>query len=149
MSDNVYMEKKRIDTLKGRVERCCCKQCGSKLELRRIVFSDFEEARIEVFCPECDRIEYGVEPEIYESATYFVDTLKFNHYPDLSQNEQTRKMNIAKVCDIMTWVCKNLGFLSENGFDVPVNMTKELLGESLILTDDELDRFLENPVEID
>ena len=135
------MKKDRIETLKGRMNRCNCKYCGSHLEIRRIIFSEFEDARVELFCPECDRIEYGVEPELYRSAAYFVDTLKFNHFPELSQNEQTRKMNIAKVCDIMTWVCKNLGFVSENGFKVPIEMNQVLLGENLTITEEELNTF--------
>lgn len=141
MSENIYLKQDRIKSLKGRMERCRCKFCGSPLELRRIVFSDYEDARIELFCPECDRIEYGVEPEIYQSAKYFVDTFQFNHFPELSQNEQTHKMNIAKVCDIMSWVCKNLGFAGEDGFVVPVNMQKALLGETLVLSESELNRL--------
>lgn len=128
----------RMEILKGRASRCCCKFCGSSLELRRVVFSSFEEARVELFCPECNRIEYGVEPEVFRSAQYFVDTLKFNHFPELSPNEQTRKMNIAKVCDIMSWACKNLGFASDKGFVVPVTMETHLTGEALIMTEDEL-----------
>ena len=139
MRDSVYKNKNRLLDLKERSARCKCKFCGSALELRRIVFSDFEEARIELFCPECDRIEYGVEPEIYQGAEYFVDALKFNHYPELSQNEQTRKMNIAKVCEIMNWMCRNFGFTSEHGFAVPISVNNTLLGEALVLTDDELD----------
>lgn len=135
------MQEERVTSLKGRMKRCCCKFCGSKLELRRIVFSDFEEARIELFCPECDRIEYGVEPEIYQSAVYFVDTFRFNHYPELNQNEQTRKLNIAKICDIMSWGCKNLGFAEDDGFVVPVNMKAALLGETLILSEHELNEI--------
>lgn len=141
MSENIYMKKKRLDILKERSFRCVCKFCGHSLELRRIVFSDYEDARIELFCPECDRIEYGVEPEIQQSAAYFVDALKFNHFPQLNQNEQTRKMNIAKVCDIMTWCCKNLGYLKEDGFTYPAQPNNALLGESIILSDDALNNL--------
>ena len=139
MHDNIFVNESRVESLKKRAKRCNCKFCGSKLEVRRIIFSDYEDARFEIFCPECDRIEYGVEPEIYQSAVYLVDTLKFNHYAELSQNEQTRKMNIAKVCEIMAWVCKTLGFLSADGFKAAVNMDQVLLGENLILTDSELE----------
>lgn len=142
MAENIYMKKNRVEALKYRAEHCCCKYCGSPLELRRIVFSDFEDARIELFCTSCDRIEYGVEEEIYQSASYFVDTLKFNHFPELSQNEQTRKMNIAKVCDIMSWMCQNLGFANEHGFQVPIKMNRAILGETLILTEEELNELL-------
>lgn len=136
------MEKHRLDELKSRAQRCCCKFCGSPLEIKRIVFSDFEEARVELFCPECDRIEYGVEPEIYKSATYFVDTMKFNYFPELSQNDLTRQLNIAKVCDIMSWLCNNLGFADEKGFSVPLKINEALLGEALVLSEDELKQLL-------
>ena len=98
------MEKKsRLEIMKARAKRCVCKYCGGKLELRRIAFSDYGEARSELYCPVCQRIEFGTEPEIYQGATYFVDNLEFNHYPGLDDNEKTRRMNIAKVCEIMAW----------------------------------------------
>lgn len=59
--------------LKKRTKRCVCKYCGGKLKLRRIIFSEYEDARIEIFCSQCDRIEFGVEPEISRSAEYFVE----------------------------------------------------------------------------
>lgn len=52
------------------------------------IFSDYGEARSELYCPVCQRIEFGTEPEIYQSATYFVDNLEFNHYPGLDDNEK-------------------------------------------------------------
>lgn len=143
VKNSLFTDESRIATLKKRAKRCCCKQCGGELEVRRIVFSDFEDARIEIFCTACDRIEYGVEPEIYQNAAYFVDTLKFNHYPELSQNALTRKMNIAKVCDIITWACKNMGFLNADGFAVSVRQNELLLGENLILTDEDINRMQE------
>lgn len=96
----------RTNMLKERARRCVCKYCGSPLKLHRIIFSEHEEARIEIFCSHCERIEYGVEPEVYASAKYFVDELKFNHYPDLDESETTRQMNIAKICEISNWVLK-------------------------------------------
>lgn len=113
--ENLYQSQDRIEELKARENRCKCKFCGSPLEIRRIIFSDDEEARIELFCTSCDRIEYGVEPEIYHCAAYFVDRMQFNHYESLEQNEQTRRMNIAKVCDIMQWPIKAWGFWTKTG----------------------------------
>ena len=40
-------------------------------------------SKLEVYCSHCKRIEYGVEPEIYEVAEYFVDELSFDYYKDL------------------------------------------------------------------
>ena len=139
MGEAHYQASGRVDVLKQRAGRCCCKFCGGKLVVRRIIFSEDEDARIELFCSQCDRIEYGVEPEIYQNAVHFVDCLKFNHYPDLDENEQTRRMNIAKVCEIMAWENKNLGFLNQDGFQVPLNMNENMLGECIVLTDKDLD----------
>ena len=42
----------RIEELKQRTKRCCCKYCGSKLEIRRIIYGKIEDARVEIFCSE-------------------------------------------------------------------------------------------------
>ena len=130
-----FSSQRRIDTLKRRARRCRCRYCGGRLRLRRIIFSDFEDARIEIFCSQCDRIEYGVEPEIYQSAKYFVENAGFNCYPDLDDNAKTREMTIAKVCEIMAWQDQNLGFLNENGFCVPVSGSESFWGECITISE--------------
>lgn len=134
-----YQSKKRIDALKRRTKRCACKYCGGSLKLRRIIFSDYEEARIEIFCNRCDRIEYGVEPEIYQSAKFFVDNSGFNVYPDLDDSEKTKQMTIAKVCEIMAWQDQHLGILDENGFCVELKLDENFVGECITLTEANLD----------
>lgn len=136
----VFNTSGRLEELKGRARRCCCKYCGGSLEVRRIIFSEYEDARIEIFCKDCDRIEYGVEAEIYKSAKYFVEEIKFNHYPDLDDNQLRTQMNIAKVCEIMTWENKNLGFLDGRGFTVPVIMNSDIVGKCIVIDDDTLDQ---------
>lgn len=138
--DVTYQATGRLDMLKRRAKRCVCKYCGGPLKLRRIIFSDHEDARVEIFCIDCDRIEFGVEPEIYQSAKYFVDELKFNCYPDLDDNQQTKRMSVAKVCEIMAWENKNLGIIDEEGFQVvlPKQEKTNLIGECVILTDHDL-----------
>lgn len=138
MMEFTYNAKGRLDMLKSRAKRCRCKYCGGKLKLKSIVFNEFIEARIEIYCDHCGRIEYGVEPEIYTSAEYFVDELQFDAFPNQEASESTRRMNIAKVCEIMAWENKNLGFLGDDGFVVPVNRDNNILGEAVILTDDDL-----------
>jgi len=133
-----YKSKKRIEVLKKRTKRCKCKYCGGKLKLRRIIFSTYEDARIELFCNSCDRIEYGVEPEIYASAKFFVDNSGFNCYPDLDDNEKTKQMTIAKVCEIMAWHDQNLGITDESGFLVKLNMNMNFVGECITLSDEDL-----------
>ena len=134
------MEKKsRLEIMKARAKRCVSKYCGGKLELRRIAFSDYGEARSELYCPVCQRIEFGTEPEIYQGAAYFVDNLEFNHYPGLDDNEKTRRMNIAKVCEIMAWGDKNIGILSEEGYSVPIKLEIELIGQTAVFEDKDLE----------
>lgn len=133
MSEQVAPE--HLDELVSRVKRCKCKYCGTPLELRRIVYGKYQDARVEIFCQVCDRIEYGVEPEIYQIAAYFVDELKYDAYPDLDNSQRTRGMNIAKVTEIIAWGCKNLGILDQNGFTVPLNMDDSIIGETLIISE--------------
>ena len=125
--------------LKDRSKRCVCKYCGGKLRLRRIIFSDYEEARVEIFCNDCERIEFGVEPEVYASAKFFVENSHFNCYSDLDDNIRTRQMTIAKVCEIMSWQDQNLGIMDENGFLVPLSVNENFLGECITFSEDDLD----------
>ena len=136
--DFSFQAQGRVEMLKGRAKRCVCKYCGGRLRLKRIIFSDHEDARVEIYCDNCERIEYGVEQEIYQSARYFVDELKFNCYPNQDANESTRRMTIAKVCEIMAWENKILGLLDRDGFRVPLEVNGNILGECIILTDEDL-----------
>ncbi len=103
------------------------------------MFSEYEDARVEIFCSHCDRIEYGVEPEIYTCSRYFVDELGYNAYPDLDESETTRQLNIAKVSEITAWALKNMGFLSEEGFTQAVQMKTTLMAECMLLTNRDLE----------
>lgn len=128
-------QKSRIEELKARTKRCCCKYCGGELEVKRIIYSEYENARIEIFCKNCERVEYGVEKEIYQSAEFFVEEMAFNHYPDLDDNQRRKQMNIAKVCEIMAWENRNMGFLDNDGFTVPVKMNPDVIGNCIVLDD--------------
>ena len=98
------------------------------MSLRQLDFNEFEDARIEIFCDRCDRMEFGTEPEIYSSAQYYVDEFHINQYPDLGSNPMTRKMSIANICDIMSWGLQNMGYLTKEGFQVKPEMEGKLLG---------------------
>ena len=135
-----YQAQGRSDMLRDRAKRCVCKYCGGSLHLKQLVFSEYDDARIEIFCRNCDRIEFGVEPQIYESAKYYVDQTSFDHYPDLDDAEQTHRMNVAKICEIMTWQDKMFGYIDERGFVTPPKKTP-YLGECLHLTASELDEL--------
>ena len=128
----------RLELLRARAGRCVCKYCGGRLRLRQITFSQFEDARIELFCQDCDRLEFGVEPQIYAAAKYFVQESGYNSYPDLDDSDKTRQMNIARVCEIMTWENQSFGFLTAAGFAVPVQINEEFAGECTIFTADDL-----------
>lgn len=134
-----FEEKKRLNILKARTKRCVCKFCGNSLRIKRIIFNEFEDARTEIFCENCNRIEFGIETEIYRSAKYFVDTFDFNCFPYFDNSERTKQMTVAKVCEIMAWENKNLGFLSDEGFLVPVQNNHLLSGECFVLSDEDID----------
>ncbi len=134
-----FTSKKRLASLKERTKRCVCKYCGGKLQLRQIVFSTFEDTRIEIFCKNCDRIEYGVEQEIFKNAIFYVEETKFNCYPDLDDNKRTKQMSSAKVCEIMTWITQNMGFLGPDGFIIQPRINDHYAGECLTLTDRDLE----------
>lgn len=137
----------RIEELKSRSKHCCCKYCGGRLELRRILYGSLDNARIEIFCSNCDRIEYGVEKEIYQAARYFVEEMDFNAYRELDYSERTKQMNIAKVCEIITWGCKNLNLLGAEGFKYPIEISKDIEGNILRISDESLTEIIKNEVE--
>lgn len=84
--ENLYHTTGRIEQLKQRVNRCVCKFCGKQISLYRIIFSDIAEARVELYCDNCGRIEFGIEPEIYHCACNFVDNLEFDYYEGMDNN---------------------------------------------------------------
>lgn len=127
-----------LDTLKTRAARCVCKYCGSPLKVERIMYHNCEAARSELFCPKCGRIEFGVEREVYLAAKYYVDTFHFNMYQGLEDNEQRRRMNIAKISEIMDWQNDKLGISDEHGFTVPLAVKPDTLGRTSILRDSDL-----------
>ncbi len=138
MMEETYQAGERLAMLKERTRRCVCKYCGGNLRLKRIIFSNYEEARVDIFCEDCDRIEFGTEPEIYLSAKYFVEETGFNCFADLDDNERTKQMNIAKVCELMSWQDLNLGILDKTGFQVPLALNDHFLGECITLKERDL-----------
>ncbi len=134
-----FKSEKRLNSLKRRTKRCVCKYCGGTLKLRQIAFSEYEDARVEIFCSECNRIEFGVEREIYSSAKFFVENSRFNCYPDMDNSETTKQMTIAKVCEIMAWENQNLGFLTADGFTTPIHANENFVGDCITLSDKDLE----------
>ena len=128
----------RKNELRARVKNCCCSYCGSKLILRSIISNNIDDGRIEIFCPKCNRIEYGIEPEIYQAAAYYVNELKFDYYPDLDDSARKHRMNIAKANEMFQWVLKNLGLLNMYGFTSEIQMDTALVGQDLIISEEDL-----------
>lgn len=143
-----YQAESRVEMLKSRVKRCVCKYCGGKLYLRKIILSELDDDRIELFCEDCGRMEYGVEKEIYRSAEYFVEEFQYNIYPDIDDNLQRKKLNIAKVCEIMSWENQMLGFLNEHGFTKKPEVNANRLGECIIFEEKDLEMQLEEEIDI-
>lgn len=136
--NELYWAENRVETLKKRKNRCVSKYCGGSLAIKRIMFSDIKDARIELYCDNCERIEYGIEPEIYQSACNFVDNLEVDFYDTLDNNDSKRLMNIAKVCEIMAWGYRNVGLLNADGFTVELDMNNEVWEECMILENDQV-----------
>ncbi|MBO5139922.1 MAG: hypothetical protein J6B76_04625 [Peptococcaceae bacterium] len=128
----------RLQSLRNRSKRCVCRYCGNTLSLRKITYAAYDEAKIELFCEHCNRIEHGVEPEIYKISEYFVDEMRFDHYPNMDESVQKRRMNIAVICDIVYWSLKNMNLLDADGFQISLNMNLESLGETFRISKKEL-----------
>lgn len=110
MIDSEYLE------IKNREERCVCKQCGSSLQIQLVTYNRYGGQGIELYCPNCSRIEYGTEPEIYQLARQFIDSTEFNYFVDMVEDERNVRLNIAKICEILTWCCREVGILDKDGF---------------------------------
>lgn len=133
------MQSSRIDALRTRARRCKCKYCGGKLRLKQIVYNSVIEPRVELFCEDCQRIEYGIEPEIYTLAKYYVDEFGCDYFPELDASITKDRMNIGRVCEIMFWALNGLGLVSMEGFNVPVEIDKRYVGENIVFDLDELE----------
>lgn len=127
-------DSERISELKKRTKRCVCSYCGGKLVIRRISAGMADDGRVEIFCENCNRIEYGTEPEIFQAAKYYVSELKFDYYSDLDDSYRKQKMNIAKACEIMQWCCRNLGTVTEDGFTHPEEIRQNMQTSDIIFS---------------
>ena len=59
---------------------------------------------------------------MYKAAKTFVDSTGFNHFVDLEENERTYMLNIAKVCEIMSWGAKYWGIMTKKGFNIELQL---------------------------
>lgn len=143
--DNIEYIKNEMNTpramaLRTRAQRCRCKYCGGKLRLKQIVYGSVIEPRIELFCEDCQRIEYGVEPEIYILAKYYVDAFGCDYYTELDASLVKDRMNIGKICEIMFWALNGLNIVNMEGFNVPIKMDNNYIGESIVYDLDDIEK---------
>ena len=131
MELNLENETSRLRQLNIRKDHCCCKYCGNDLEIRRMTFGTNEDVRVELYCSICEKIEFGVEKEIYAVAEYFVEEMEFQCYFDIEDTALQRKMNVAKVAEIISWGFVHLGYTTEKGFTYPINVPAHALHEYL------------------
>lgn len=121
------LERTREETeaLYLRAERCVCKLCGHQLTPSMIIYNKYGGQGIELYCPNCQMTEYGVEPELYQLAQKFVDVFEFNHYLDMEENERNHLLNVGKICEIMSWLLKQIGVMDKEGLiDQPPSFSK-------------------------
>lgn len=100
-----------------RAERCCCKMCGSPIQPKVIVYDRYGGHGIELYCEKCQKIEYGTEPKIYALAKDFIDQFEFNYFPDMEENSYCERLNIAKLCEMFSWLFEEIGLLGEDGIE--------------------------------
>ncbi len=119
------------DTLLERSKRCVCKHCGSALEVRMVIFCQYGGQGLELYCPACERLEYGIDPEVYQLAKEFVENYEFNYYLDMAEGERNKQLNIAKVGEIIGWLLNRLALYDENGLQKELIIKSALAGNSL------------------
>ncbi len=101
--------------LKERAKHVVCKRCGGELTPSLVIYDYYGGAGMELYCPHCERAEYGVEKEIYDMAEYYVENFQFNYFYDMEEGEMSDELNIAKVADMITWQLKSIGLLDKDG----------------------------------
>ena len=57
----------------------------------------------------------------------------------MSQNDLTFRMNVAKVCEILAWGCKDLGIVNQDGFCVQIDKNVGERSECLTLFSEQID----------
>ena len=110
------MENSIGETLLIRREKAICKMCGSTLEIRLIIYNQYGGQGLDLYCPNCQRIEYGVDPKIYSMAKTFVDKFEFNYYTEMYEDTRNYQLNIAKICEISMWLLNYLNSTDQYGF---------------------------------
>lgn len=133
----------RTELLKQRKKHCVCKYCGNELNIERLTFSNDNDARVELVCSNCQRIDYGVEKEIYLCAKYYFDEIGFNYFQSSQDSKNIAEMNIAKIAEVITWGLTHLGYLENAGFVYSPQINPLTLSEALNISASNLQQLLE------
>lgn len=108
--------------MRYRAEHCVCKQCGGKLEEKVIVYNKYGGAGLELYCPKCHKIEYGTDPHLYQLASEFTETMEFDYFTEMTEDEHHDRLNTAKVCEILGWIFRRAELLDEKGLKIDLDL---------------------------
>ena len=133
----------RVEHLKERAKDCCCSYCGGDLAVRRILYQTTAEYRIELYCDNCEKIEYGVPRALYDSAKAAIERLGFNYYPETQEGVTRNQMNIAKLSTLTAWQLRYLGMADDERLKAGAEGSAQSMDASTIVSEDDLDELWE------
>ena len=133
----------RVEHLKERAKDCCCSYCGGDLAVRRILYQTTAEYRIELYCDNCEKIEYGVPRALYDSAKAAIERLGFNYYPETQEGVTRNQMNIAKLSTLTAWQLRYLGMADDERLKTCAEESAQSMDASTVVSEDDLDELLE------
>lgn len=132
----------RVEHLKERAKDCCCSYCGGDLAVRRILYQTTAEYRIELYCDNCEKIEYGVPRALYDSAKAAIERLGFNYYPETEEGVTRNQMNIAKLSTLTAWQLRYLGMIDDERLKDVAEGSTQSMDTNTIVSEDDLDELL-------
>ena len=132
----------RVEHLKVRAKDCCCSYCGGDLAVRRILYQTTAEYRIELYCDNCEKIEYGVPRALYDSAKAAIERLGFNYYPETEEGVTRNQMNIAKLSTLTAWQLRYLGMIDDERLKDAAEGSTQSMDANTIVSEDDLDELL-------
>lgn len=113
------------EEMKARQKRCVCRQCGRELEIRMIIFCQYGGQGLELYCPVCQRIEYGVEKELFALANKFIKETEFNYFLDMPEDKRSLALNKAKIGELFSWLFYELGLCDKDGLTEKYKILQE------------------------
>ena len=132
----------RVEHLKERAKDCCCSYCGGDLAVRRILYQTTAEYRIELYCDNCEKIEYGVPRALYDSAKAAIERLGFNYYSETEEGVTRNQMNIAKLSTLTAWQLRYLGMIDDERLKDAAEGSTQSMDTNTIVSEDDLDELL-------